>query len=227
MKVVFISLAVFIAVTGAFAAVDSKVCDTESPAIGSFAGSGLDAIVTINEGFEGGTMPPSGWFHYQYNPVRTWVINNSSPYEGTYYAECLYDETYTDDQHEWIYSPAIACSGTISVDFAWQGSYYWGVDPYDNYDLLVAWSTVNDAEPDGDIVWDFDDAQGGSWTTWQWYTESVDIDVTPGATVYVGFGYDGYDGAQGDFDAITIEYDDEIPPGIESASFGSIKAIYK
>ena len=109
------------------------------------------------EGFEGGVMPPTGWTLIQYNPVETWEVDTYSPFEGTYKATCVYDATYTDVQDEWMISPVMdfTAKSDHKISFAWLMSYYWGVDPYDNYDLVVKIST------DGRQTWtDLWDEQG-------------------------------------------------------------------
>jgi hypothetical protein len=125
------------------------------------------------EGFEGGAVPPTGWTLQQFNPVETWQIETYNPYEGMYYATCLYDATYTDEQHEWLVSPVMDFSGAgpdLKLKFAWQMSYYWGVDPYDNYDLSVGITTDG---TNWDILWS--EADEGAFDSWVWYEKTIPL----------------------------------------------------
>jgi len=44
--------------------------------------------VNLQEGFEGGVMPPAGWTRVQTNPRQTWKIaTEGSPHSGSYFAD--------------------------------------------------------------------------------------------------------------------------------------------
>ncbi len=165
----------------------------------------------LSEGFEGGVMPPTGWTLDQFNPVETWGVDTYNPFEGSYYATCLYDDTYTDVQNEWMITPDLdlaTATSDVKLEFAWQMSYYWGVDPYDNYDLIVK---VSD---DGGSTWTdlWTEQSEGVFDSWVWYEKTIGLSAYIGDTIQLAFVYDGYDGAQGSFDGIDVN-DDPLPIG--------------
>jgi hypothetical protein len=161
----------------------------------------------LTEDFEGNVMPPTGWTHIQYNPVQTWVIDNYDPHSGTYYADCEYDSTYTTTQDEWLITPSLDFTAydQVTLSFWWLMSYYWGVTPYDNYDLNVKVST--DGGTTWTLVWNEDSI--GVFTSWLWYDTTfgtpVDLSAyTSYSDVKIGFQYEGYDGAELALDDVTI-----------------------
>jgi len=159
-----------------------------------------EANALLFEGFEG-TIPPAGWTAVVNNPF-TWEIG-TSPYEGAQCATCYYDETYSGDQNEWLISPTIDfAGGKYVLDFWWNGSYYWGVDPYDNYDLTIKLSL------DGGATFPIDlwtEADYGVFTNWQWNNSVVDLSAFKNeSNVKLAIVYTGYDGAQWNVDAFAI-----------------------
>jgi hypothetical protein len=154
------------------------------------------------EGFEGG-VPPAGWTLVQTNTVETWKSDDYGPYEGLYYATCQYDATYSGDQDEWIKVDYTLGAGDDCLTFYANASTYWAVDPYQNYNLYV---TINDQ-----IVWDYLNDNNGA-VTWQWQQYTIDLTgYTVGQSITIGLGYQGYDGAQGSFDALNIGLCPEPP----------------
>lgn len=154
------------------------------------------------EGFET-TVPPPGWWAIVNNPY-TWEIGTYSPYEGYQYATCYYDETYSGPQNEWICFDYTLEAGDECICFFANASTYWAIDPYQNYNLHV---TINGAE-----VWNYYDDNNGA-VTWQWQEYCVELaGYGPGDTIEVCFGYTGFDGAQGSFDAVSIGECGEVPP---------------
>jgi len=157
------------------------------------------------EGFNS-TVPPTGWTTVV-NNAYTWELGTYAPYEGTGYATCYYDETYSGPQDEWLISPTInlTTGGPWYLDFWWQMSYYWGVDPYDNYDLKVMVST------DDGLNWTQVWTEGTDvFTSWTWYNVQLSLSGFTSATFKLALVYQGYDGAQGSFDAVSIN--DAAPP---------------
>jgi len=153
------------------------------------------------EGFEG-AFPPTNWTTVV-NNTYTWEQGTYAPYEGTYYATCLYDETYSGTQDEWLISPSMDFAGTKYVlDFWWNGSYYWSVDPYDNCDLEV-WVSTDGGATFPTKVWDEDSY--GEFTNWEWNNSVVDLSAFKDESdVKIAFRYYGYDGAQLSVDAFAI-----------------------
>ncbi len=151
------------------------------------------------EGFEAG-VPPAGWEVADSNVAgSTWTTGSYAPYEGSYYATVHYDDTYSSDQFEWLISEAFDLDGNYAVSFYWNMSYYWGVDPYDNYDFEVY--LING--PDTVKLWD--EHAVGTFTNWEWYNTTIPLTDYMGASgVKVAFVYSGNDGAQLSLDAVEI-----------------------
>jgi len=68
----------------------------------------------VEEGFEGGVVPPAGWEEAVTNATYNWEIGSHLPHTGTYSAHVYYDPVLTP-QDEWLVSPQITLSqGTLS-----------------------------------------------------------------------------------------------------------------
>ncbi|MBD3347932.1 MAG: hypothetical protein GF400_01900 [Candidatus Eisenbacteria bacterium] len=150
------------------------------------------------EGFET-SVPPAGWTLHQTNVNDTWTQDcglNGEPYEGSCFADCQYDADYSGPQDERLCFDYTIEAGDECLCFYAFGSIYWAVDPYQNYNLVV--------EIDGVPVWDYRNDNDGA-VTWQWQLYCVDLTgYGVGEDITVCFIYEGYDGAQGAFDAISI-----------------------
>ncbi|MBD3368543.1 MAG: hypothetical protein GF405_10315 [Candidatus Eisenbacteria bacterium] len=153
-----------------------------------------------DEGFET-SVPPAGWTTTITNPSYTWQQTTLSFYEGAAAAECVYDPALVP-QDEWMFFDYTIGPGETHLNFAAMASYYWAVDPYQNYNLFV---TVN-----GTTVWDFV-TDYATETSYEWKVYDIDLSAYDGQTVTIGFGYVGSDGAQGAFDRIGIN-DGYTPP---------------
>jgi parallel beta-helix repeat protein len=161
-----------------------------------------------SEGFNS-AIPPAGWSLVQYsvppNPY-TWYYETFSPPEGTGFASCQYDPTYTSTQDEWLISPIFSLAGytNTQLSFQWQSSYYWGYSPYNNYDLEV-WVS-GDGGSNWNMEWNED--MENPWTNWVWYPKTISLAAYDGLTdVQVALVYYGYDGAQGSFDIVECTAD--------------------
>ncbi|MBI4999929.1 MAG: hypothetical protein HZB92_00150, partial [Euryarchaeota archaeon] len=160
--------------------------------------------VLLSEEFGSGTMPPAGWSHIP-NNAYTWFIETNTPHSAPYYADCQYDPAL-NTQDEWLISPPLdltGCTGT-ELRFWWYMSYYWGVNPYDNYDLNVYVSTNDWAT--STFMWNED---GLSFSNWVWYDTDMGLPLDLSAfdgmsNVEIGFQYSGADGAELALDDITV-----------------------
>jgi len=168
----------------------------------------------LNEGFESGAIPPTGWTHTITNSAFTWYIDNFSPYEGVYNATLEYDPALVP-QDEWLISPsfslASATNGTLS--FAFSTSYFWHVDPNDNGDMFVKISS------DGGTTWTdiWIENDFGVFTSFVWYEVILDISAYAGQSdLKVAFEYVGVDGAQYSLDKIVVT--DEAACIVENAA---------
>ncbi|MBD3219284.1 MAG: hypothetical protein GF310_13495, partial [candidate division Zixibacteria bacterium] len=164
------------------------------------------------EDFEGGVVPPTGWTADVTNAGFTWKIEDYDPYNGLYYTNCEYDPALVP-QDEWLISPTVdLTTGGSSwvLEFHWLMSYYWGVDPYDNYDIEV-WISTDGGTNFNTMLWD--ESQAGEFTNWTWYEVTIDLTAYLTETnVAFGFRYVGSDGAEGAFDYISVN-DDPLPVG--------------
>lgn len=150
------------------------------------------------------SVPPAGWTLFQTNTVETWYMGTYSPYEGTGFAQCDYDASYTGPQDEWLYYNYTIQAGDECLVFWSMGSTYWAIAPYQNYNWLV---TINGIE-----MWNyFDDNNGAVSWTWQQYSIPL-TGYSVGQVIQIGLGYQGYDGAEAGFDALSIGQCAPPPP---------------
>jgi len=155
--------------------------------------------ILMDEGFEGGVVPPAGWTQIVNNTVETWGVDDYNPHSGDFYANVLYDY----DQDEWLLSPELALSeGTLS--FWSYGSLTWCRDTNDNCDLNV-WIVVGPEVDDGDDI--YVGTADDDWTdTWTWSQSVFDLTpLLPGGLVRIGFQYWGDDGAEAALDDILLD----------------------
>lgn len=164
--------------------------------------------VTIEEGFESGTMPPPGWTLYRTNGNETWQVFTFNPMDGLYFASVFYDEKLSP-QDEILFSPEFRpAAGSGRVKFWSKGSLHWCRDVHDNCDLEV-WF-VNWSWGGGD------DVRLGladdDWTgpvDYIWSHSSFDFgNHAAGRPARIAFRYVGRDGAQVGLDEVTISYRD-------------------
>jgi hypothetical protein len=153
--------------------------------------------ILLDEGFEGGLVPPDEWTQV-INNLNTWEVDSTAPHSGSYLARVAYDF----DQDEWLLSPELQISeGTLSF---WSfGSLYWCRDTYDNCDLNI-WLVVGDVGGEDDI---FVGKPDDDWTTsWTWTQSVFELDdKLPGRPVRIGFQYSGDDGAEIGLDDINLD----------------------
>jgi hypothetical protein len=160
------------------------------------------APVQLNEGFEGGVVPPANWQRVQTNPRQTWkTATIGSPHTGANFADVEYDDQIAQ-QDEWLLSPQLQLSsGTLTL---WSfGSLYWCRDTYDSCDLEV-WLVVGTVGGGDDVYVGLAD---NDWiTSWEWAQSTFDLGpYLPGGPVRIGFRYYGLDGAQVGLDDIFLD----------------------
>jgi lysyl endopeptidase len=170
---------------------------TLCPAISSFP---------YTEDFSGGYVPPLCWSANITNTDYTWYYS-----AGLEYSTCQYDPALVP-QDEWLISPTFDFTALThpKLSFDWAMSYYWGVDPFDNYDLVCHVST------DGGIIWDqvWEEADEGVFSNYMWATKTIDLIAYAGQPqVMIAWQYVGVDGAQANLDSIIIFND---PPPVKT-----------
>jgi len=156
----------------------------------------------LNEGFEGGVVPPSGWTAV-INNAYTWQINTVTFYSGIYAADVEYDPALIP-QDEWLVSPSLdlsSATGALVLKFYWNTSYYWFVDPFNNADVFMKISS------DGGTTWNtlWSEDSVGLFTNWEWYPQELDISSYGGqSNVKIALNYVGVDAAQFITDEISL-----------------------
>ncbi len=158
------------------------------------------------ESFEGVEFPPTDWSQIINDSSYTWEKASSFPLDGQYFVHVLYDESDTSKwQNEWLITKSINLFGyqTAVLNFYFQMSKYWGIKPYNNYDLYVI------AAADGinftDTIWTEMTTDTSTWDSWEWVNAQVDLsDYIGSNNLKLAFVYYGRDGAEGSIDAISI-----------------------
>lgn len=154
------------------------------------------ASAQLSEGFEGTTFPPTGWTVESANPAMTWAQRAA----GQVGKDATVAWDY--DQDEFLITPVFTIpAGSPVLTFKLSMSYYWGVDPNDNYNFLVHVSTDN----------------GGTWeqiwdeTALGVFPNFTTQDIVIPLTAYAGttdamlkFEYVGSDGASLYLDEINV-----------------------
>jgi C1A family cysteine protease/predicted secreted protein len=165
-------------------------------------GPDLASNLPIDEGFESGLVPPTGWTRIQTNPRRTWELLAEDAYEGTFAAQCHYDPEL-GQQNEILLSPGFQAS-SAQLDFYSFGNIFWCRDGFDNCDLNI-WLVIGEWGGGDDIFVRTADEDWLDRSTWS----HTSIDLTPhlpaGTEVRLGFQYEGSDGARIGLDAIHVE----------------------
>lgn len=168
-----------------------------------FAGFGQ----LLEEGFEGTEFPPSGWTIDQTNADETWYqIAGVSGWNTGKAAAVEYDPAL-NQQDEWLITPAIDLSSVSDavLSLAIGYSYYWGVDPNDNYDVFVKVSVDDGAT--WTMIWDGDEMPPFS-PPFQLIPLSLPLtDFVGESSVKIAFQYYGSDGAGLYLDNILVETD--------------------
>lgn len=161
-------------------------------------GGGLNCPST--EGFDAGL--PGTWSNVAVNANENWV------YEATGgnpdgHMDIQYDAAL-GNQDESLITAAYDLSlvSNPGLYFDWFMSYYWGVDPNDNYDLTIAISV--DGGTNWTDIWTEAD-YGGEFDSYVWYTSYVDLSAYATETsATFRLNYSGADGAQAKFDNINL-----------------------
>jgi hypothetical protein len=171
-----------------------------------------DVNIFLWEDFDSGLMPPSGWTLVSGLTPQTWQPGTADihpPFSGNFFALCRYDDTYVPEgQDEKLYSEIFSTTGLedAKLGFWFLFSRYWGITPYDNYDLQVLLST-DGGITFSDTIWTELSTDTASWNSWQWVR--AEVDLTPYvnlANVQLCFRYVGYDGADAAIDNIEISF---------------------
>lgn len=171
------------------------------------------------ESFEGTIFPPTGWTKIDGTTValNQWKRDGLSPNTGSWGARVEYS---VNTQNEWLITPTVDLT-TLNVpvlEFWWNMSYYWGVDPNDNYDFRIKVSTNGGTT--WTTIWTEDSA--GSFESFKYLKKEISLVPYQTSTTFkVAFQYQGADGADLYIDDIRIG---ELPEN--RMEFASIWAGY-
>jgi len=155
----------------------------------------------LTEGFEGGATIPAGWTLTQTNANETWTIITTTGNTGANSAGVVYDDTL-GAQDETLTSPVIDLSTATNpqVTFFVNMSYFWSIDPNNNYDAIVS---VFDGTTTTQI---WEEADLGVFTSFTWIEVTLDLTAYAGnSNVQLLFNYTGTDGASLNIDDILVE----------------------
>ena len=139
----------------------------------TFLYSSLSYGQYLSEGFESGTSLPDNWVLTQTNTTETWEISTTSANSGTNSATVAYN---LSTQDETLTTPSIDLTSASNprIKFWWNMSYYWSIDPFNNYDFTVS---IDDGTNVTEL---FTEADAGTFTNYTWYEQIIDL------SAYVG-----------------------------------------
>jgi len=137
------------------------------------------------------------------NTAETWYYDAAAgdPYSGVANVTIEYDPAL-NPADEWIKSPIFDISSLTDpqITFFWNMSYYWGVDPNDNYDVFLKGTTNGTTWTD---IWT---EPTNTFTNWTWYDTTMSLAAFSGANTFqFAFNYVGSDGAAFYLDDVTID----------------------
>jgi hypothetical protein len=169
--------------------------------------SGTESLsdVLLQEGFEDGTMPPSGWTHINnQDPPYTWHIVDTSDtdvgvHSGTYAAKV--NRYHVSSQDEKLITPEIDLTGyaDITLDF-WAASWTW--NPGATVKVIVQGDGIDD------VIWDM--IQDEVWETVEYRNVTLDLSTYTDETITICFQYLGIQGWHFGLDDIIV-YAGEAP----------------
>ncbi len=172
----------------------------------------LISVVTygqyLTEGFET-SVPPAGWTLTQVNAAETWQTSTNFN-TGTASAEVNYDAALNPADEDLTTSVIDLSSATNPRLIFWVSmSYFWSVDPNENYDFTVS-ATDGTTET---VLWD--ETALGVFPNYEWIEVELNLSAYAGqSNVQIIFNYNGIDGAALYLDDVLIEETPTCPiPG--------------
>ncbi|QRM90904.1 T9SS type A sorting domain-containing protein [Lacinutrix sp. WUR7] len=153
----------------------------------------------LTEDFET-AVPPTGWTLTTTNAGFTWY-QAANPHLGASSAQVDYDPALVP-QDEVLTTPVLDFTAAAAprLKFWFNMSYYWGVDPFDNYDFAVS---ITDGTTTT-LLWE--EADFGVFENFTWNEITLDLSAYAGANnIQILFSYVGSDGASLNIDDILIE----------------------
>ena len=165
----------------------------------------MSSDLLLDEGFEDGIMPPTGWELQSAEPDVTWEITTEEVYSGVYAAKCpAADPPY--DQNEWLISPEIDLTNAedIALEF-WANCLTYAAD----WTLYLKLRIVGQ---DWITLWDC--VAEEEWYDGLWHNKTFDLNAYTGEVIQLAWVSDGVDSRVFYLDHIQV-YAGEIPPPAE------------
>lgn len=160
--------------------------------------------VLLDEGFEDGLVPPTGWSRIDGSAPPDakahWTITSVHSHGGTFAAICPWGDGA--ELNEWLITPSIDLSNAPSpiLSFWWESSYYWMVT--NGRGALRAKISV-DAGNTWTELWNFTGI--GQWQDWTWSETKLDLSRYEGHTdVRIAFNVTGKNGSDVEIDDIAL-----------------------
>ena len=163
--------------------------------------------ILLWENFEDLLMPPNDWQLIQGPTPATWETFTFDPAWGQAYVHCLYDESLSGIQDEYLITKVmdLRTFSNVTLTFLFQFSKYWGIKPHDNYDLLVL-ASIDSAKTFTDTLWTELSTDTSSWNSFEWVFATVDLSSYIGQEKFaLAFVYYGFDGAEAAIDVVSVE----------------------
>jgi len=165
----------------------------------------------LEEGFEDGQMPPSGWTHINsQDPPYTWHIVDSTDadvgvHDGNYAAAVK--RYHISSQDEWLISPELDLSGyeEATLEF-WAASWTW--NPSATVKVIIRGDGIDDE------IWDMINDE--VWETVEYRIVILDLSNYVGETITICFQYVGIQGWHFGLDDVLVYGGEEPdPPELE------------
>ena len=162
----------------------------------------------LSEDFQSGSIP-STWTVIQTNAAQTWHVED--PTGGTDLKATVNYDDALGAQNEMLVTPSL--NFTTSSNYVLKAniglSYYWAVNPNNNYDAFIKVSKDNGAT--WTQVWSENDL--GTFTNWVMNPVVVNLSAYVGqSNVKIAFQYVGTDGAALYLDNVIVEVPPTTPP---------------
>ena len=175
--------------------------------------SSRDDTILLEEGFEGGVMPPAGWTKIDYNYNKKWQIVNTTTYpqyvaNGTYAAAVL--RSITSPQDEKLVSPTVAIDPDAELVQLSFNVYSWTLQTGATLQVLAQTALRQD------VLWDM--IVDESWDTQMYRQVIINVSQYAGHSVIFTWRYVGQAGPNVAIDDIIVVQGDIPAPPIFDAT---------